>query len=131
MYIADTSNNRIRKVDTNGIITTVVGTGIQGSGGDNGQATNAQLNVPYNVIFDSSGNMYIADYGNHRIRKVDKTTGIITTIVGTETAGYTGDNLFGGSPTQLVIQALGDESHKASDEELERIQALLDSLKKR
>ncbi|MFN8672160.1 MAG: hypothetical protein U0457_08805 [Candidatus Sericytochromatia bacterium] len=93
MYISDNGNNRIRKVDKiTGIITTIVGTGVAGFSGDNGQAINAQLNSPNNITFDSLGNLYIADSGNNRIRKVDKITGIITTVVGTGVAGFSGDN---------------------------------------
>ena len=82
IYIAD-GNNRIRKITSStGIITTVAGNGTPGVDGDGGQATNAQLNNPTNVAFDDSGNMYIADFGNYRIRKVDASTGNITTVAG-------------------------------------------------
>jgi hypothetical protein len=71
MYIADTRNQRVRRVDTNGIITTVAGKGGGGAyGGDGGAATNAWLNWPSSVALDAAGNLYIADYGNHRVRKV-------------------------------------------------------------
>ncbi|MEM7532896.1 MAG: NHL repeat-containing protein [Chloroflexota bacterium] len=90
-FISDTDNNRIRKIDTNGIITTVAGNGAHGYGGDNGPATIAQLRFPGDVIVDAGGNLIIADMHNHRIRKVD-TNGIITTIAGTGIAGYSGDN---------------------------------------
>ncbi len=94
LYIADTWNQRIRRVDTSGIITTIAGTGeftespfffeggIGGYGGDGGPAVKAQLNFPKAVAVDEAGNLYIADYGNHLIRRVD-TKGIITTIAGT------------------------------------------------
>lgn len=81
IYIADTNNNRIRKVSTANIITTVAGTGTQGFSGDNGPATAANLNIPERVIADSAGNLYIADNFNSRIRKVN-TSGTITTIAG-------------------------------------------------
>ncbi len=90
MYIADKNNHRIRKVDTNGIITTVAGNGQSGFGGDGGDATLAKLNQPAGIGFDASGNMYIADKDNHRIRKVD-TNGNITTIAGTGEQGNSGD----------------------------------------
>ncbi len=90
VYIADTRNNRVRRVDPSGIITTVAGTGVQGYSGDGGAATAAQLNNPYSVVIDKSGNLYIADNGNNRIRKVDP-TGIITTVAGNGIAGYGGD----------------------------------------
>ena len=92
IYIADTQNNCIRKVSTDGIITTVAGIG-GGSGaysGDGGQATAAMLSSPYNVTFDVAGNMYIADAGNMVVRMVN-TAGIITTIAGNGTLGYSGD----------------------------------------
>ncbi len=70
LYIADTGNNRIRKVDRSGIITTVAGTGTSGYAGDGGLATNAELNSPAGLTFDSVGNLYISDTGNDVIRKV-------------------------------------------------------------
>ena len=79
-FIAD-GNARIRKVDTNGIITTVAGNGTAAFSGDGGEATNASLNQPYAVALDSVGDLFIADYGNARIRKVD-TNGFITTVAG-------------------------------------------------
>ena len=94
LYIADTANSRIRKVDTTGVITTVAGTGSYGSlggfGGDGGPAVSALLNYPRGVAVDGAGNLYIADTGNHRIRKVD-TTGVITTIAGTGESDFGGD----------------------------------------
>ena len=74
---------------TGGIIT-VAGNASSGDGGDGG-ATAAQLNRPYGVAVDSAGNLYIGDQSNHRVRKVTAATGVITTIAGTGTAGYTGD----------------------------------------
>src|ERR1039458_6335720 len=70
-YIADTQENRVRKVTLSGTITTVAGTGQTGRAGDNGPATSAALNTPSGVAVDSSGNLYIADAGNHVIRRVD------------------------------------------------------------
>ncbi|MFH2011587.1 MAG: RHS repeat-associated core domain-containing protein [Pseudomonadota bacterium] len=81
IYIADKSNNRIRKVDTNGIITTIAGNGDYDYWGDGGLATEARLGGPTGVSVDSLGNIYIVDRGNGRIRKVD-TDGIITTVAG-------------------------------------------------
>ena len=91
VYIADTGNNVIRKINTSGSITTVAGNNAEGYSGDNGAATNATLYAPSGVAVDSAGNLYIADTNNNRIRKVS-TSGTITTIAGTGTAGYTGDN---------------------------------------
>ena len=82
LYIADTGNDRIRKV-SNGVITTVAGNGTSGFSGDNGPATSAQLNHPHGVAVDSAGNLYIADTGNNRIRKVSN--GVITTVAGNGT----------------------------------------------
>ncbi len=95
LYIADYGNNRIRKVDTNGIITTVAGNGTESYAGDDDAATNASLYEPQGVALDASGNLYIADYGNNRIRKVD-TNGIITTVAGNgpsypASGSYSGD----------------------------------------
>ena len=90
LYIADTDNHRIRKVDSTGTITTVAGTGERGFGGDGGPATAAQLAPPAGVAVDGAGNLYIADRGNHRIRKVDS-TGTITTVAGTGERGFGGD----------------------------------------
>ncbi len=92
LYIADQYACRIRKV-TNGIISTVAGTGDYGSSGDGGPAINAKLSNPSGVAVDSSGNIYISDYGNNRIRKVSP-AGTITAFAGNGTSGYSGD----GSP---------------------------------
>ena len=92
LYIADYSNSRVRKVTTaTGIITTVAGNGTYGYAGDGGAATSAELLSPDDVAFDSPGNLYIADYNGNRVRKVAVGTGIITTIAGNGTAGYSGD----------------------------------------
>ncbi|CAK8723016.1 hypothetical protein GKODMF_14590 [Candidatus Electrothrix gigas] len=90
VFIADRSNHRIRKVDTNGIITTVAGNGSSGSEGDGGLAIEAELNHPDDVVVDQLGNIFIADTDNNRIRKVD-TNGIITTVAGNGTEGSGGD----------------------------------------
>jgi uncharacterized protein (TIGR03437 family) len=98
LYIADAGNNRIRKV-SNGVITTVAGTGgWGGDGGDGGPATSAQLFVPAGVALDSAGSLYIADAGNNRIRKVSN--GVITTVAGNGTLGYSGD---GGPATNAQL----------------------------
>lgn len=93
LYIADTYNNRIRKVDSNGIITTIAGTGDGGFGGDGGPALKAQFNTPFGIFIDQTGTLYIADTGNHRVRMVTR-EGIITTLAGNGEVGFTGD----GSP---------------------------------
>lgn len=91
LYIADQGNQRLRKVDAGGIITSIAGNGTMGYSGDNGTAVAAQLYNPGGVCVDAQGNIYIADVDNERIRKVDN-NGIISTIAGTGTAGYGGDN---------------------------------------
>ena len=101
LYIADTGNSVIRKVDQNGTITTVAGDNEKAGGffGDGGPATSAALNRPDGIALDIAGNLYIADTGNHRIRKVDL-AGIITTVAGTGTPGYSGD---GGAATSAKL----------------------------
>lgn len=90
-YVADFNNHRIRKVDAFGVITTVAGNGLKGFKGDGGPATAASLNNPFGLALDPSGNLVFSESGNHRLRKVDLTTGIITTIAGTGPAGFLGD----------------------------------------
>jgi len=99
IYIADSSNNRIRKVDTSGTITTVAGDGTSDYSGDGGPAVQATLNGPYGVAVDGSGSIYIADSWNCCIRKVD-TSGTITTVAGDGTEGYSGD---GGPAVQATL----------------------------
>ena len=89
LYIVDSANQRIRKVDAAGVITTVAGDGTQGYGGDGGPATAAQLYFPNGVALDGSGNLYFADRDNQRIRKVDS-SGNISTVAGTGTEGFSG-----------------------------------------
>ena len=90
VYITDRTNSRIRKVDTFGIITTFAGNGTLSFSGDSGQATNATIFAPMDVACDRHGNIYIADYNNNRLRKVDA-LGIITTLTGSDTFGFKGD----------------------------------------
>ncbi len=91
LFIADTGNHSIRRVSPGGIITTVAGNGSLGYSGDGGPATSAQLRDPTDVAVDGSGNLFIADYSNDRIRKVS-TSGIITTVAGDGTQGFSGDD---------------------------------------
>ena len=94
LYISDSSNHRVRKVTVaTGIITTVAGTGVQGSSGDGGQATAATLNSPAGLALDSAGNLLIADSGVSRVRKVTVATGIISNYAGTGIAGFNSDNV--------------------------------------
>ncbi|WP_379213267.1 S-layer homology domain-containing protein [Paenibacillus sp. GCM10012303] len=100
LYIVELFNHVVRKVDqTTGIISTVAGTGAAGFSGDGGPATLAQLSTPYSIDFDGSGNLYIADRNNNRVRKVD-TSGNISTVAGTGVAGYSGD---GGPATAAAM----------------------------
>lgn len=105
LFIADNQNNVIRKVTSGGIISTVAGNGSQGYSGDGGPAVNAALNLPTGVAADASGNLFIADSGNDRIRKVTP-SGTISTVAGNGTVGYSGD---GGSATSAALALyLGD-----------------------
>ena len=99
LYIADTYNYRIRKVDATGTITTIAGTGERGFGGDGGSASQAQLSAPFDVAVDGSGNVYFADFSNHRIRKVDA-AGTITTFAGTGEFGSGGE---GGAAVEATL----------------------------
>ena len=113
LFIADTGHLRIRKIGTDGIITTVAGTGgpMPGFSGDAGPATDAQLH-PVAIVVDGAGSLFIADDLNHRVRKVS-VSGIVTTVAGTGTAGFSGD---GGpatsaqldSPLNLAVDAMGN-----------------------
>jgi uncharacterized protein (TIGR03437 family) len=100
LYIADEANNNVRKVDTNGIITTVAGGGGASGLGDGGLATQAGLSWPTGVAIDKAGDLYIAEYANNRIRMVAAGTGIISTIAGTGPTGYSGD---GGPATKATF----------------------------
>ncbi|TMI03402.1 MAG: hypothetical protein E6H43_04475, partial [Betaproteobacteria bacterium] len=103
LYIADLGNERIRKIAAaTGIITTVAGNGVFGFAGDGGAATNANLSVPTGVAVDASGNLYIADNSNHRIRKVTAATGIITTVAGNGSPSFAGD---GGAATSASLNS--------------------------
>ncbi len=101
LYIADTNNSRIRKVDKAGIITTVAGNGSIGNNGDGGPATSAALFYPMGVAVDGAGNIYIADQNAYNVRKVD-TAGIIHTVAGNAAFGFSGD---GGPATDAMFAA--------------------------
>jgi uncharacterized protein (TIGR03437 family) len=99
LYIADYMDNRIRKVDTKGIITTVAGNGTADSTGDGGPAVSAAIHLPWGVAVDGQGNVYFTERINNRVRRVDP-SGIITTVAGTGIAGFSGD---GGPATKAQI----------------------------
>jgi uncharacterized protein (TIGR03437 family) len=101
IYVADTGNRRIRKISATRNISTVAGNGLNAFGGDGQAATSASLSAPLGVAVDSQSNLYIADTGNNRIRKVTS-AGIISTIAGTGTAGYSGDR---GPATAATLNA--------------------------
>ena len=90
LYVADSTNHRVRKITPSGTISTVAGTGSAGYSGEKSAATNAQFNTPSGMALDLSGNLYIADTNNHRIRMIDG-AGNVSTVAGTGTAGYSGD----------------------------------------
>ena len=111
IFIADTDNDRVRKVNTAGIITAFAGSGNNGFAGDNGPATSARLAAPVGLAVDTSGNVFIADYDNYRIRKVG-TNGVITTIAGNGSYEYGGDGgpatSAGIGPTGIAVDATGN-----------------------
>ena len=111
-YFADYFNQRIRKINSAGTITTIAGTGTAGFSGDGGLAINAELHNPTGLAVDVIGNIYVADKGNNRVRMIN-TGGVITTLAGANTGGYTGDNgpasaaeLYG--PTGVAVDAQGN-----------------------
>jgi len=90
LYIADSGNERIRRVDPSGTISTIAGTGIQGYSGDGGPALAAQFDGPRGLAGDGVGNLYVADDNNNRVRRIDP-SGIMTTLAGTGTPAFSGD----------------------------------------
>ncbi len=113
VYISDQANQRIRRIDGSGVITTFAGNGMRGYAGDNGPALMAQLNAPIGqaappssrIELDARGNLYLADTGNNVIRRIDTATGVITTFAGTGTAGLAGD---GGPATMAQLNGPTD-----------------------
>jgi sugar lactone lactonase YvrE len=114
LFIADTSNDRVRRVDSaTGMITTVAGTGVGGFNGDGQAATAARLSTPWSVTIDAAGNLFVADTSNHRVRRVDAATGLITTVAGTGVAGYNGDEQLAAAaqlwfPNGVAVDASGN-----------------------
>ena len=102
LFIADTNNNRIREVSASTkLISTVAGTATKGFNGDGNAATSSQLSAPYAVAVDAAGDLFIADFGNDRIREVNAATKLISTVAGTGTVGYNGDGI---APTSANLQ---------------------------
>ncbi|MDQ3010964.1 MAG: PA14 domain-containing protein, partial [Acidobacteriota bacterium] len=115
IYISDTSYHRIRRVTTDGKINHFAGsaTGIAGSIGDNGQAVQARFNRPTALVIDAQNNLYFADSGNHRVRAINLSTGIINTVAGNGGAGYSGDGVPASTaslynPTGIAVDAQGN-----------------------
>lgn len=102
MYVAEAGGNRIRKITTAGIISTIAGTGAASSTGDGSAATSATLNSPTDLAFDASGDLYISESGGNRIRKITTSTGNISTFAGTGTASSTGD---GGAANAATVNS--------------------------
>jgi sugar lactone lactonase YvrE len=102
LYVADNNNNRVTRVDSSGVSTTVAGTGAPGFSGDGGPATASQLNGPSGVAVDAAGALVIGDTGNHRVRRVDS-AGVITTVAGTGAYGFSGD---GGPATAAKLSLI-------------------------
>jgi sugar lactone lactonase YvrE len=110
LYLVDFDQNRVRKVDRQGKISTVAGTGTSGFSGDGGPATQARLRQPLQVEIDTAGNLFIADWGNYRVRKVTP-DGTITTVVGDGTRRYKGE---GGPATAAGLRGPGGLAIDAS-----------------
>ena len=92
LFVAEIAGHRIRKINlTTGIVSAFAGNGLVGFSGDGGSALNAQINSPWDIALDRNGNLFVADYGNNRIRKIDVTTGAISTFAGTGVANSDGD----------------------------------------
>ncbi|HLE38189.1 MAG TPA: HYR domain-containing protein, partial [Acidimicrobiia bacterium] len=114
VFIGDTDNHRVRRVHAvTGFIDTIGGNGTAGFSGDGGVATSAKLNYPYGVAADGAGNVYIADYYNHRVRRVDAGTAFIDTFAGTGVAGFSGDGAAATSaqlnyPTGVAVDGAGN-----------------------
>lgn len=114
IYIADTKNHRIREINpATGVIQTVVGSGSKGYSGDGGSALNANLNSPKGVCLDVDGNLYIADTGNHRVRKIERRTGMVSTVAGNGKKGFGGDGGFANvatirDPNRIAIDSDGN-----------------------
>ncbi len=101
IYFCEYDGQVVRKVDAGGVITTVAGSGRKGAGGDGGPALQAEFNLPHEIRFDARGDLFIVDMRNARVRRVDMKTGVISTVAGTGTEGFSGD---GGPATQAQLK---------------------------
>jgi uncharacterized protein (TIGR03437 family) len=113
VYIADSANNRVRKVTSSGAIATFAGNGTAGSSGDGGPAASAELNAPFGLALDAAGNLYITEFSGARVRKVAAGSGTISTVAGDGVGGYAGDGLQAvnaelNGPKALAVDAAGD-----------------------
>ena len=113
LYIADYRNHRVRRIDAQGLIETIAGNGTPGFSGDEGQATQASLDFPSGVALDSEGNLYVADSFNHRIRRVDGVTEVISTLAGDGVPDFNGDGTPASQaslnfPAQVSVDAAGN-----------------------
>ena len=107
LLVVEMQNHIVRRIaKRNGVITTVAGTGQQGFAGDGGPATGAQFSRPHSIALDSDDNIYVADIGNHRIRRIDNRTGVVTTIVGSDTPRLPTDGVTAGKNSILGPRAL-------------------------
>jgi streptogramin lyase len=112
LYFCDTDNHRIRKITPDGTISTVAGTGERGWSGDGGPALSAKLNEPYEVRFDSAGNLYWCERMSHTVRRMEAKTGVVTTLAGNGTAGFGGDGGLGpqaqlSQPHSIALDSAG------------------------
>ena len=115
IYLCETNNAVIRKIDVStGIVSTIAGTGTHGFSGDGGAATSAQFSGPYSFDIDSFNSIYIADRGNHRIRKIDASTGIISTIAGTGERNQYGESWTGDATDASLNYPVGIKIHKSA-----------------
>ena len=125
VYVADTQNHRVRKIDLAGTITTLAGTGEYGYRGDGVSATTAQFRAPTGIAADRAGNVYVSDTQNHRVRKIDP-AGTITTVAGTGHEGYSGDGGPAtlaklGTPRGLDVDASGNVYVAVADHRVRKI----------
>ncbi len=102
LWFCEYSGQRIRKVDPDGTLRTVAGTGGRGYTGDGGPALEATFNLPHEIRFDAEGHLFVADMANHAIRRIDARTGLVTTVAGTGERGYSGD---GGPATAAQLSS--------------------------